>query len=74
MCRRNNSFPFPADVSFPWQQNQTCDPYTPPERPCELGNYASYSVNVSSAADVAAGIRFAKERNVRLVIKNTGHE
>lgn len=55
-------------------QNQSCDPFTATDRPCELGNYASYSINATSVDDVLAGINFAKEKNVRLVIKNTGHE
>lgn len=58
----------------PYYQNQSCDPYTPPNRTCELGNYVSYSIAVSGADDVISGIKFAKDNNVRLVIKNTGHE
>lgn len=55
-------------------QNQSCDPFTPTDRPCELGNYATYSINVTSVDHVISGIQFAKEKNIRLVIKNTGHE
>lgn len=33
-----------------------------------------YTINVSSAADVVAGVKFAQNKNIRLVIKNTGHE
>ncbi|RYP01291.1 hypothetical protein DL763_000263 [Monosporascus cannonballus] len=54
--------------------NYTCDAFTPRSRPCELGNYASYVINVTGAADVQAGIKFARKNNVRLVIKNTGHD
>lgn len=57
----------------PYYQNQSCDPFVT-EKPCELGNYAVYSVNVTGQEDVLAAIRFAKEKNVRLVIKSTGHE
>ncbi|CAI4213046.1 unnamed protein product [Parascedosporium putredinis] len=41
---------------------------------CELGKYVSYSINVEGPDDVVAGIEFAKENDVRLVIKNTGHD
>jgi hypothetical protein len=34
----------------------------------------NYAINVTSASDVAAGIKFAKNNNIRLVIKNTGHD
>ncbi|OTA54801.1 FAD-binding domain-containing protein [Hypoxylon sp. EC38] len=66
--------PSPADIMNPYFQNQTCDPYTPKNQTCELGNYVSYSINVTEAADVTAGIDFATKNNVRLVIKNTGHD
>ncbi|KAI0197877.1 FAD-binding domain-containing protein [Astrocystis sublimbata] len=64
----------PGDFVAPYFQNQTCDPYTPTDKPCTLGNYPPYSINVTTAADVIAGLRFAQKHNVRLVIKNTGQD
>jgi hypothetical protein len=58
----------------PEWQNYTCDPFTPKSAPCDLGNYVDYTINVSSAADIVAGLKFAQQKNIRLVIKNTGHE
>ena len=58
----------------PYFQNQSCDPFSQQHQPCLLDNYASYSLNVTGASDVVAGIKFAHDNNVRLVIKNTGHE
>ncbi|GAB1197827.1 hypothetical protein APSETT444_007130 [Aspergillus pseudonomiae] len=54
--------------------NQSCDPFTAESRPCLLGNFVSYAVNVSSSDDVIAAVKFAKENNIRFVIKNTGHD
>lgn len=54
--------------------NQSCDPFTPEAQPCLIGNYVDYSINVSAPSDVVAGLSFAQEKNIRLVIKNTGHE
>jgi FAD/FMN-containing dehydrogenase len=54
--------------------NQSCDPFTTPWTPCRLGNYVSYAVNVTGAADVAAALHFAQTNNIRVVIRNTGHE
>lgn len=58
----------------PYWQNNSCSPFTPPNASCVLGNMASYAVNVSTAADVAAGLGFARKHNIRLTIKNTGHD
>lgn len=54
--------------------NNSCDPFDDPSTPCLLGNYVSYAVNVSTTADVAAAVHFAKIHNIRLVVRNTGHE
>ncbi|KFA66959.1 hypothetical protein S40285_05754 [Stachybotrys chlorohalonatus IBT 40285] len=64
----------PSDVFNMWFKNYTCSPFTPRSQPCELGNLVSYVIDVSSADDVRAGISFAREHNIRLVIKNTGHD
>ncbi|OTB08288.1 hypothetical protein M426DRAFT_264921 [Hypoxylon sp. CI-4A] len=57
-----------------WFQNSTCDPWTDRSLPCELGNLAEYAINVTGPNDVAAGILFAHQHNIRLTIKNTGHD
>lgn len=54
--------------------NRSCDPFTDKSSPCELGNYVSYAVDVSTSDDVVAAIQFAQDNNIRFVIKNTGHE
>ncbi|KAJ6151513.1 hypothetical protein N7470_007110 [Penicillium chermesinum] len=54
--------------------NQSCDPFTARSKPCTLGNYVSYAVNVSSSRDVIAAIQFAQHKNIRFVIRNTGHD
>ncbi|KAH8896878.1 FAD-binding domain-containing protein [Thozetella sp. PMI_491] len=63
-----------GEIMSPYWQNQSCDPFTPASSPCTLGNYVSYSINVTGVDDVKAGIFFAREHNIRLVIKNTGHD
>ena len=69
-----NSEEDPSSIMNPWQQNASCDPFTPEQSPCLLGNYVSYSIKVTCWQDVAAGIQFAQKKNIRLVVKNTGHE
>lgn len=54
--------------------NGSCDPFTDPSTPCLLGNYVRYAINVTDLAHIVAGIKFVKKHNIRLVIRNTGHE
>jgi hypothetical protein len=64
-------------IGYSYPATPSCAPIntTLPSYPlCELGAAPAYSINATSATDVSAGIRFAKENNVRLVIKNTGHD
>ncbi|CAI7646018.1 unnamed protein product [Penicillium glandicola] len=54
--------------------DQSCDPFTAKSKPCLLGNYVNYAVNVSSSAQVIAAVNFARDNNIRFVIRNTGHD
>ena len=69
-----SSLQSPSSIVAPYFQNQSRDPFIPIEQPCRLGNYVDYAINVSSPSDVVRGVQFAQSRNVRLVIKATGHE
>jgi FAD/FMN-containing dehydrogenase len=40
---------------------------------CTLGGSPSYAVKVTNAAQVQLAVNFARNANLRLVIKNTGH-
>ncbi|KAE8829711.1 hypothetical protein HRS9122_09526 [Pyrenophora teres f. teres] len=65
----------PVNVMGPYQQNNTCSPFLATSSgTCTLGSMSSYAINVSDAATVAAGVNFARKRNMRLVVKNTGHD
>jgi hypothetical protein len=69
----SDSYESSSSVMAPFFANQSCDPFQPRERPCELGNYVRYAVDASGPADVQRAIAFAASRNIRLVIRNTGH-
>ena len=64
----------PTSIQNPYWLNDSCSPYTSESTECTLGNIVDYTINVSSATDVVAGVEFAQSKNIRLVIKNTGHE
>ncbi|KPM38467.1 hypothetical protein AK830_g8098 [Neonectria ditissima] len=40
---------------------------------CSRRGYPAYVVNATAAADVQAAVRFAQDKNVRVTVKNTGH-
>ncbi|KAJ5090122.1 FAD-linked oxidoreductase sor8 [Penicillium argentinense] len=56
-----------------WFANFSCDPFLP-HRSCEIGSLQPYAVNVSGPEDVQATLRFTRKHNIRLVIRNTGHD
>lgn len=68
-------------IDLYWNNN-SCSPFesalalnTPQDaRPCELGNLAQYAIKVTDAESVIAGVKFARDRNIRLTVKNTGHD
>ncbi|KAF1953532.1 FAD-binding domain-containing protein [Byssothecium circinans] len=54
--------------------NNSCNPFLPPQTPCTLGNSVSYAVKVRTVADAQKTLTFAQDHNIRLVIRNTGHD
>ncbi|EUC29960.1 hypothetical protein COCCADRAFT_7910 [Bipolaris zeicola 26-R-13] len=63
-----------SSVMAPFFANQSCDPFQPRDRPCELGNYVRYAVNASGPLDIQNAVNYATQKNIRLVIRNTGHD
>ncbi|KAJ6446711.1 transmembrane alpha-helix domain-containing protein [Purpureocillium lavendulum] len=61
-------------VSIMWEQfsNDTCLP--DPKYPCSASGYPPYVVNATTPEHVQAGVNFARENDVRLVVKGTGHD
>lgn len=41
---------------------------------CTRGDMPVYAVNVTTEEDIVKTIQFAKDNNIRLVIKSTGHD
>ncbi|GIZ44220.1 hypothetical protein CKM354_000742400 [Cercospora kikuchii] len=70
----NTMVPEPSEFMATWFQNNTCSPFTGRALPCELGNYVSYAINASTTSDVQNGLTFAREHDLRLVIKASGHD
>ncbi|KAH8548322.1 hypothetical protein BGW37DRAFT_470290 [Umbelopsis sp. PMI_123] len=51
-----------------------CQLNTTMSTPCAHGNLPTLSVNASSVQDVQKTVKFASDHNLRLVIKNSGHD
>ena len=62
----------PTSSLFQNFNNDTCLPNA--TAPCSPEGYPVYVVNATSAEDVKAGIDFARKHDVRLIVKNTGHD
>ncbi|CVL10051.1 related to isoamyl alcohol oxidase [Fusarium proliferatum] len=68
----------PESISSPLYANNSC---LPPGAPgynktdgCHLGGYPSYVVNATSDEQIALTVKWASERNIRIVVKGTGHD
>ncbi|KAL2176126.1 uncharacterized protein P884DRAFT_203808 [Thermothelomyces heterothallicus CBS 202.75] len=64
----------PVTILTQWPQGNTCLLSSNPSGNCTQGGFPAYVVNATSVKHVQAAVNFARNRNVRLVIKNTGHD
>ena len=64
----------PSSVMAPFFANQSCDPFLPENARCIVGTYVQYAVNASDASDFQKTIEFVQKHNIRLTIRNTGHD
>ncbi|KAH8879740.1 FAD-binding domain-containing protein [Thozetella sp. PMI_491] len=63
-----------SPVSVEWNNwaNDSCPP--DPRMTCSGSGYPVYVINATTPDHVRAGINFAKEHSVRLIVKNSGHD
>lgn len=59
---------------FQYLESYACHPFTSPAISCAAEEHGLFALNVTSATVAAAGMVFARTHNLRVVIKNTGHE
>ena len=60
----------PVSVGWPNWGNDACLPTT--MVPCNLEQFPVYVVNASEKQHVQAGVNYARNHNVRLIVKGTG--
>lgn len=68
----------PESIDFPDWANFSC---LPPGAAgykgatgCNIGGYPQYIVNVTSAEQATTALQWASNRNIRVVVKGTGHD
>jgi len=64
----------PLSTLYQWPQGYTCVPSLNPVGNCTRGGSPEYVVNATTVKQIQAAVNFARNKNVRLVIKNTGHD
>lgn len=65
----------PTSIMSPLYQGLTCLPDGwGPYGNCTMGGYPSYVVNVTNVAQIQLAVNLARNLNLRLVVKNTGHD
>lgn len=66
----------PTSINSVLFQGMTCMPPTinPGETTCTVGGYPEYAIDVRNVAQVQLAVNLARNLNLRLVVKNTGHD
>ena len=68
----------PTSTDWPLYEGRTCLP--PSEDPlgvsgnCTLGGFAAYSVAIANVAQIQTTLAFVQKYNIRLNVRNTGHD
>jgi hypothetical protein len=65
----------PSACAWPFWNNDSCLPFQQfLSMPCSYEGFPIYVVNATNKDDVKKGVDFARENNVRLVVKASGHD
>ncbi|PQE17552.1 FAD-dependent monooxygenase protein [Rutstroemia sp. NJR-2017a BBW] len=68
----------PETVNYFLWANDTCLPPNADNydasASCQIGGYPQYVVNVTTAEQVATALKWATSKNIRVVVKGTGHD
>lgn len=74
ICSHNNRIELPTAGLWTYFTNDTCRPTTNPTDTCTLGHYPVLAIMAKTTAHIQEGVKFAKKNNLRLIIRNTGHD
>ncbi|KAI1210253.1 FAD-binding domain-containing protein [Annulohypoxylon truncatum] len=57
-----------------WSQGSTCPLVSDPQGNCTRGGFPEYVVNATNVKHIQAAVNFARNKQIRLIVKNTGHD
>ena len=60
--------------AWPEHGNQSCYAESPRDVPCKQGRISLYSARAQNASQIQEVVRFAQVHDLRLVVKNSGHD
>ncbi|PVI01570.1 FAD/FMN-containing isoamyl alcohol oxidase-like protein MreA [Periconia macrospinosa] len=63
-----------SSIMAPFWAIQSCNPFASRDGTCVVGQYVQYAVDAHEEGDYKAAIQFARDHNIRLVIRNTAHD
>jgi hypothetical protein len=74
----------PSSIDYPVWANNSCNPIYPNgtsvtgnadagKKGCSIGAYSVYVVNATTAEQVSTAFKWAGQKNIRVVVKSTGH-
>lgn len=63
-----------ATVMWRFFSNSSCLPTTDPATSCTPGYYGTYVIRAKTKQHIKAGLDFARKINLRLTVRNTGHD
>lgn len=74
----------PVSIDYPIWSNNSCNPIYPNgtsvtgdtaagAKGCSLGAYPAYVVNATSPGQIGTALKWAATKNIRVVVKSTGH-
>ncbi|KAH9870938.1 hypothetical protein J1614_006510, partial [Plenodomus biglobosus] len=64
----------PTSVMSQWASGNSCTPTSYPNSTCTQGGFPVYVVRATTIKHIQIAVNFARNNNIRLVIKNTGHD
>ncbi|KAF2747859.1 FAD-binding domain-containing protein [Sporormia fimetaria CBS 119925] len=64
----------PISVMSQWSSGSSCVTTSNPNSTCSQGGYPVYVVDARNVRHVQMAVNFARNRNIRLTIKNSGHD